>query len=1002
MIRKSCRANKNITSLYLIITICILLLPTSINKATISKNGSNQSNVEWISLDGSGDIKQPKFTVLNVNENEIIFNLDLYGFFSENIMNGSAIFQKLTFQGCGKTAIVGLPQLPTFLRYFAALHHADIHLEILSTNFTILNNYSIWPVQEPYPDLYGAETEFCINDTHYLRDEFYPNITAINTISWPVRGVNISHLLLFPLKYNAASQELKAYTKIKCRIWFTGGTGEYCIPERRSRYFEPIYKNMLINYAMLNPQDLIRSGANINSTDYDYLIIVEDSLYNNILPLAEWRKKIGLKTKIIKTSEIAGSSPTEDDIRSFIISETVIAPSLSFLLLVGDSDHIPVFYHTTHPAERKYYNKTNSGTDLYYTCFYSAFCWSVYPELHGGRISVDDASQLDIVVDKILTYEKNPPIGTTWFNDVLLAAYDQTGKSYIDESEDIFAYLDSIGYDHERVYEDDPNHDGDTQDVIDAINNGVFLVNHRDHGNSPNNNQDNGTNTGWTHPWFRTTHLANLTNGYRLPVMFSINCESGWFDGEIDENQPGGDIFQGINFESLAEVFLRDVDGGVVGMVAATRISYMERNEYINKGLIDAIWPDFETAYPTANDTNPWGSNPVPIYHMGAVLNYAKYFYYDQMATFNFGCPTQYARTMAEIFHWHGDPAMQIWTQEPDLQDVEYGTSIFHYFDGSIHYFSNQMIVTVEDSGGSPVEKATLTLYRDSPFFYLLGTTDNTGEEIFVIPSTDDGYVNFTSSKHNFIPYEKEVVIDQSPPNSTVYIGNPSYIFLGQRWINYSTPIIFSAYDNGNPPSGVKEIQYSFNNENWFSMDPPYILKLNNEEPQWIYYRAEDNVDNTELANSLYVYVDNSPPVSTLETSLSSIDPDVEYVYINSTDKPEDPWNPTDSGVDKIFYRIINVTNDTGWLESTHNVTFTVSSNSIQIIQYYAVDNLKQEETINNKILSKIKNKVIQAPKKFGTLQLNFIQQMISLMYKNRNLPHGSSKETLLIYLLIQ
>ncbi len=55
--------------------------------------------------------------------------------------------------------------------------------------------------------------------------------------------------------------------------------------------------------------------------------------------------------------------------------------------------------------------------------------------------------------------------------------------------------------------------DGITQDIIDSINDGVFLIQHRDHGGV----------TVWGYLLFYISNFTSLTNGMKAPVVFSFN-----------------------------------------------------------------------------------------------------------------------------------------------------------------------------------------------------------------------------------------------------------------------------------------------------------------------------------------------------------------------------------------------------------------------------------------------------------------------------------------------
>jgi len=178
--------------------------------------------------------------------------------------------------------------------------------------------------------------------------------------------------------------------------------------------------------------------------------------------------------------------------------------------------------------------------------------------------------------------------------------------------------------------------DGSTQAVIDGIDHGVFLVTHRDHGDSANGPY--GGSDGWGDPEFVAGDVAQLNNANEYPLVFSINCRSGWFDGETDRD--GG----ATKVDCLGEALLKRKDAGASGFIGSTRISYSGYNDALTRGLIDAAWPDFDTAYTET------GAD-----HLGDMLNYAKIYMAEQ-----YGYPdpstNQTVLTEFEEFHVLGDP----------------------------------------------------------------------------------------------------------------------------------------------------------------------------------------------------------------------------------------------------------------------------------------------------------------------------------------------------------
>ncbi|GAF72293.1 unnamed protein product, partial [marine sediment metagenome] len=373
----------------------------------------------------------------------------------------------------------------------------------------------------------------------------------------------------------------------------------------------------------------------------------------------------------------------------------------SFLLIVGDTEHVPVNYLYIRP------------TDHWYVAFDHDTTWpgthtDLLPEIHAGRISVDDKYQLNTVVNKILDYSKSPYMEENWFDDILLAAYEQEGRYFIWTSETIYNYTTSIGYNVNRQY-DGGNPPGSTQGVIDAINNGVIIATHRDHGGP----------TEWIHPRFTTSHIRNLDNGAKYPVMFSINCASGAFDGSR---------------ECLAEIALR-VDNGFVAVIAHSSGSYGGYNDELTRGFYDGMFSDFDPDYPNVGSVNPYTTE---VFKISQIMNYGKFWMYDKYIVPG-GCdpypgtPTyNISRASFEMLHDHGDPTMEIWTVFPQNLTVEYPEYI--------HLESSILEVTVTNSENGDIVEGALVCVTQGSGLYAKNLTDASGKAYLDIdpPTSDD------------------------------------------------------------------------------------------------------------------------------------------------------------------------------------------------------------------------------------------------------------------------
>jgi len=272
---------------------------------------------------------------------------------------------------------------------------------------------------------------------------------------------------------------------------------------------------------------------------------------------------------------------------------------------------------------------------------------------------------------------------------------------------------------------------GSTVEIVNWVNGGTLILNHRDH----------GMRWLWVTPELQVSHVQSLSNGKRLPMVFSLNCETGWFDNETDDSGHGTS-FTEVNF---AEAWQRNQNGGAAGIVAPTRISYGGYNDHVDKGLIDAIWPDFLPYTP------PSGPFSTPEYRMGQVLNYARIY----LATI-YG-ESLYRQITFEMFHYFGDPTTEIWTARP------YGMAVHHspvYYSGATSYS-----VLVEDG-------ALVSLVKGGQILGTAMSSDGHATVTLSAPLTS-GIMDVTVTKHNRRPYESAIyVMDLTQRGYVPYVAH--------------------------------------------------------------------------------------------------------------------------------------------------------------------------------------------------------------------------------------
>jgi hypothetical protein len=261
----------------------------------------------------------------------------------------------------------------------------------------------------------------------------------------------------------------------------------------------------------------------------------------------------------------------------------------------------------------------------------------------------------------------------------------------------------------------------------------MLILNHRDH----------GIRSMWVIPELQVSHVKALENGNRLPIVFSMNCETGWFDNETD-NPAHGTLPGEVNF---AEAWQRNQNGGAAGIVAPTRISYGGYNDQLDKGLIDAIWPAFLSYTPSPG---PYAS---PQFRMGQVLDYAKFY----LATV-YGEEVRRKITI-EMFHYFGDPTMEIWTARPSKMAVSHPPA---YYTGGTSY------TAMVQSG------ALVSLVKDGEILGTAVSTEGRATVTFSAPLTS-GTMYLTVTKHNRRPYESTISILDMPLRGYVPLGLSQY-----------------------------------------------------------------------------------------------------------------------------------------------------------------------------------------------------------------------------------
>ena len=476
------------------------------------------------------------------------------------------------------------------------------------------------------------------------------------------------------------------------------------------------------------------------------------------------------------------------------------------------------------------YRESYVGTDHYYTTMDGA--GDLYPDIAIGRLSVDTLPQAMKRVNDIIEYEKNPVTDSLFYNHAAISTEfeDMNIKTDIywnptcypdtyednrraQSAEDLALFLEDPANEIEkeitRIYTASPNinpkhwstdpknfaghytsvgglipkdlwrssnfkWDGHLVDILKALNShpgltscnwtsdytGQFLFVYRGHG---------GRDC-WRAPYIDATDLKNsLDNCNRLPVVWSMACNTGWFDNETDfkklpswlKGEPLVD-YTAAGDLSFSEQWERLESGGAIGIIASTRISFAYLNDLLFEGMVKAIWPEYKLGKLAM-------VAPSPILRMGDVLNFAKADMLNKaQLVLDPTDPVSKKKANCEAYHWFGDPATAIRMYPPNKILV---ADVPEEWPWTLNKKLFSVHVDWEDLYGNsyPLKDANVTITRADSDEYWEVKTDEEGNAAFpdfVAISSEEYDIVVTAP--NSIPFQDTFTAMAAPSGGII------------------------------------------------------------------------------------------------------------------------------------------------------------------------------------------------------------------------------------------
>ena len=507
--------NKLLSSL-----VCVLLLCKVVHAENIINSSSAQNAIET-KIEGDGSL---------------IIELSLTKIDTASLIINGQNYYKITIPEGHSPLHKGMPDLPVYTKSFIIPDNSfisvqtveesyqDYDLKIAPSKGSISRNNNWDSVPYTFSDIYRS-------------DIFYPTDIINTSDPYLIRDVQGCTIEICPFKYNAVSEKLRIYKYLKIQISFLEKSErEPSIYQNKQvdQHFKPILQHLFVNYDycfnnLLNQNEEQNcSERTLNETAAKMLVICCDTFVTEMRNFVIHKNNLGLPTTLVKMSDVG---TTADNVKTFIQNTYDNDNDLTYVLLVGDSQHIP-------SPIRQYFVDIIYGDSVFIPGasdpLYSLVSGNDnIPDIIIGRFSAETKQDVKTMVDRVILYENE--IESDWFHKGIGIASNEQSATINAHGyyESDWQHMRNIRtklllghyYNVEELYDgshglmDAPGNPSATT-IINSINGGISLVNYIGHGDY--NKWETGN--------FQNYHVNLLNNVSKLPFVYSVACNVGAFN----------------------------------------------------------------------------------------------------------------------------------------------------------------------------------------------------------------------------------------------------------------------------------------------------------------------------------------------------------------------------------------------------------------------------------------------------------------------------------------
>jgi len=423
--------------------------------------------------------------------------------------------------------------------------------------------------------------------------ENYPEEQVKHIATRIQNGYTFFSFAFSPFRYRAENGELSMVNKLTLDVEYGMNTEQTSLVRPGNAVRQFLATNLVNPEAMDQLYPSAEPALMKSAEDpVDYLIITTEELMKGFEPLLNWKRRKGLKAKLITLEEILTiyDEPGTQLAIKRCLYDYYNRHNLQWALLGGDHDVIPVQGCYTKLILNGIELVDDSiPTDLFYACFDNSFNWNstedekigqlywdhndLLPEIQLSRIPVSNMEEVETFIRKTLSYEMNPPVNG--LPEELLLAGIESWSSWDGKSDNhhrsesmVRKYIEKNWsgreirfFDTGTDFPEDHEYHVTATNLANELNKGYGIFHFAGHGNREGLSMESGRG-------FYTMDASQLRNQFP-GIMLSTACDVNSFDSP----EP-----------CLSEAFLENPSGGALAFFGSSRYGFGYQDQVASLG----------------------------------------------------------------------------------------------------------------------------------------------------------------------------------------------------------------------------------------------------------------------------------------------------------------------------------------------------------------------------------------------------------------------------------